>query len=156
MLHGSTVNALLMARCTGDAGTPCGPCSKRERINACVYLEPSRKRQKTSPPATPSVEDASPQFDPRLEHITRDNNTNSKSTGNVVAFESAGVAARRGTHSADPTATGSSNSPTNTPEPGQAPSRMTQSRMLLSSKGEKRERRPPNQAANANRSSVCW
>ncbi|KAI5363670.1 hypothetical protein Slin15195_G093230 [Septoria linicola] len=117
-----------------DAGVPCGPCLKRERIDACVYLESARKRQKTSPLPTPSVEDASPRYDPRLE----DDSQHGRSKTTVVPFAPiASMLPANGLQSRAATVTGTHTSPSNTPEPGKDASRMTQSRMLLSSKGEK-------------------
>lgn len=108
-----------------DAGTPCGPCLKRERTSACVYLESSRKRQKTShheqqttsPLPTPSLDDTSPLFEtspPRIQPI--------QPIEGPLSISNA------------PTLTATT---TPTPEPGHSGSRTTQSRMLLSSKGEK-------------------
>lgn len=113
-----------------DAATPCGPCLKRERTSACVYLESSRKRQKTthhhnqaepSPLPTPSLDDTSPQFD-----------TNSPAASSHVAPIQPIDASLPVSHAPTVTAT-----TTPTPEPGNSASRLTQSRMLLSSKGEK-------------------
>lgn len=116
-----------------DAGTPCGPCLKRERISACVYLESSRKRQKTnhnhmdtSPFPTPSIEDASPQFEdisPGAQHVHP-----VAPVAPVMPAEVRAIAS---------TAATTTNTTTSTPEPGKDSSRLTQSRMLLSSKGEK-------------------
>ncbi|EME42350.1 hypothetical protein DOTSEDRAFT_175363 [Dothistroma septosporum NZE10] len=118
-------------RCS--AGTPCGPCLKRERISACIYLESSRKRQKTShiqtetsPFPTPSIEDASPQLDAsagaqRVPPVAP-----------VAPFEPTEV---RPVASVVPSSVNTTT--TSTPEPGKDSSRLTQSRMLLSSKGEK-------------------
>ncbi|KAM3413807.1 hypothetical protein BST61_g10490 [Cercospora zeina] len=120
-----------------NAATPCGPCLKRERIDACVYLESSRKRQKTSPFPTPSVEDASPRYDPRLEEASQTAPHGRSKSGAEHVAPTANMQAHNGTTSRAPTGTGTHTSPSNTPEPGKDASRMTQSRMLLSSKGEK-------------------
>lgn len=110
-----------------DAASPCGPCCKRERTSACVYLESSRKRQKTSPFPTPSIGDTSPQF--ANTPIT---------THHVAPIEPLDVPPVASTA---PTVTANT---TPTPEPGLSASRLTQSRMLLSSKGEKRRSLPRN------------
>lgn len=108
-----------------DAATPCGPCLKRERTSACVYLESSRKRQKTShqqtsPLPTPSLDDTSPQFEASPGEI-----------GHIQPIQP--IDASLSVSNA-PTVTATT---TPTPEPGHSGSRTTQSRMLLSSKGEK-------------------
>ncbi|KAF2160630.1 hypothetical protein M409DRAFT_70365 [Zasmidium cellare ATCC 36951] len=106
-----------------DAATPCGPCLKRERTSACVYLESSRKRQKTSqnsPLPTPSLDDTSPQFE-----------GSPAETSDIVRVQPIGTSLPA---SNAPAVTATT---TPTPEPGHSASRTTESRMLLSSKGEK-------------------
>ncbi|EME81416.1 uncharacterized protein MYCFIDRAFT_140761, partial [Pseudocercospora fijiensis CIRAD86] len=120
-----------------DAASPCGPCLKRERTSACVYLDSSRKRQKTSSVPTPSLEDTSPQYDPRLLELNHAHDTGP----NLSSADAADHGSMQGAPPADRpqagrgTATGSTTRSA-TPEPGKT-SRQTQSRLLLSSKGEK-------------------
>lgn len=107
-----------------DAATPCGPCLKRERMSTCVYLESSRKRQKTthqdSPLPTPGLDDTSPRFE-----------TSPAKSSHAAPVQPIGTSVPV-SNFATVTAT-----TTPTPEPGNSASRLTQSRMLLSSKGEK-------------------
>lgn len=80
----------------------------------------------TSPFPTPSIEDASPQFEdisPGAQHVHP-----VAPVAPVMPAEVRAIAS---------TAATTTNTTTSTPEPGKDSSRLTQSRMLLSSKGEK-------------------
>lgn len=111
-----------------DAGTPCGPCSKRDRSSACLYLESSRrdgprKRQRISPLPTPSTDDVSPALE--ASPLGRSH----AGHGVDVQLEIDPNLSSAVTETANTTPT---------PEPGLSGSRQTESRMLFSSKGEKR------------------